>query len=296
VLPLIPAVLLLLQAVISAHVELVTIPVTVTDAGGHQVSGLSREDFRLFQDGRPQAIAVFHHGDIPVTLGLVVDRSQSMRPKASALLSAVTALLQPTRPDDELFAVGFNDRVMFPLGKGRPFVHDADAVASALSAIPTEGRTALYDGVAAALLHLELGHSEKKALVLVSDGGDNASRETSSHLLTLARRSQVVIYAIGLLGASPAEEEENPALIERLCRETGGLAYFPRSIDAVLAASTHIARDLREQYLLGFAPDPRSDVRAFRRIEVKVAGAGHDRLHVRARSGYVGAGGESDKP
>jgi Ca-activated chloride channel homolog len=295
VIPLLSAVLLLLQAVISVHTELVAVPVTVTDARGHHVSGLSQENFRVFENGRPQPIAAFHHGDAPVTLGLIIDRSQSMRTKTPALQAAVSALSQSSRPDDELFAVDFNDRVSFALPGGRPFTNDAKELEASLTAVDAAGQTALYDGVAEGLQHLQLGHGEKRALIVVSDGGDNASRRTPAEVLALARRSDVVIYAIGLLGTSPAEEEEDAGLIKRLCKDTGGVAYFPRSAREIIAASTHIARDFREQYTLGFVPGTHTDGRAFRRIEVRVSAAGQGRLHVRTRSGYVVPGDKDDQ-
>jgi VWFA-related protein len=287
VIRLLSACFLLLQAVISVRTELVAVPVTVTDARGHQVSGLQRENFRVFEDGRPQPIAIFHHGDAPITLGLIVDRSQSMRPKNSELLIAVSTLLQSSRPDDELFAVAFNDRVTLGLSGGQAFTNDEKALDAALTAVRAEGRTALYDGVAEGLRHLQLGHAQKHALIVVSDGGDNASRRTYAEVLALARRTDAVIYAIGVLGTAPAEEEEDAGLLKRLCKDTGGAAYFPRSPAEIIAMATHVARDLRDQYTLGFMPTERTDGRGFRKIEVKVTAAGHGRLHVRTRSGYV---------
>jgi Ca-activated chloride channel homolog len=287
VIPLLSACVLLLQAVISVRTELVAVPVTVTDDRGHPVSGLRQDDFRVFEDGRPQPIAVFHHGDGPVTLGLIVDRSQSMRPKTAALSRAVAALLQSIRPDDELFAVAFNDRVSFALPPSRPFTHDVHELTAALSAHSAQGRTSLYDAVAEGLHHLQLGHTERRALVVVSDGGDNASRRTSAEILSLARRSDAVIYAIGILGVSPIEEEEDAGLLKRLCKDTGGAVYLPRSIAETIAMSTNVARDLRERYTLGFAPAVRADARAFRTIAVTVTAGGRGRLRVRTRSGYL---------
>jgi Ca-activated chloride channel family protein len=287
VISLLPAVFLLLQAVISVHTELVAVPVTVTDPDGHHVSGLSQDNFRVYEDGRPQPIAVFHHGDSPVTLGLIVDRSQSMRPKARALRAAVSALLESSRPEDELFAVGFNDHVSLILPGGQPFTNDPQELQAALSATRAEGQTALYDGVAEALEHVQLGHATKYVLVVISDGGDNASRETYAGVLALAWRSQAAIYAIGLLGTSPIEEEEDAGLLKRLSKDTGGVAHFPRSAAEVAAAASDIARDLREQYMLGFSPGPRTAARAFRKIAVKVSAAGQGRLRVRTRSGYI---------
>jgi len=284
---------LIFQAVISVHTELVTVPVTVTDARGHRVTGLAREDFRIFEDGRPQPVAVFHHGDLTVTLGLIVDRSQSMRPKREALKKSVAALLQSGRPDDELFGIDFNDQVTLALPRARPFTHDPTELAAALTAVPADGQTALYDGVAEGLQQLALGHGERRALIVVSDGGDNASHRTYKDILALARQSDAVVYTIGLLGTLPAEEEEDAGLLVRLCKDTGGIAFFPKTIDEIGAMSAEIARDLREQYVLGFVPGANPDRRAFRKIAVSVSAAGRGRLHVRARSGYVPAATDS---
>jgi Ca-activated chloride channel homolog len=283
---LLPAVLLL-QAVISVHTELVAVPVTVTDIHGQQVSGLTQDNFRVFEDGRLQPITVFLHGEAPVTMGLVADRSQSMRPKNDALLTAVSALLQTSRPDDELFAVGFNDRVSFALAPGRPFTNNVREIETRLSVMAAEGRTALHDGVAEALRHLQLGHGERRALIVISDGGDNASSRTYAEVLALARRSDAVIYAIGLMGTPPAQEDEDMGLLKRLCKDTGGLAVFPRTVDETVELSAQVGRDIREQYMLGFVPGARTDGSAFRRITVTVTAPGHGRVVVRARSGYI---------
>lgn len=287
--------LLLLQAVLTVRTELVVVPVTVTDALGRHVSGLGQENFRVSEDGRPQPISVFSRGDAPLTLGLVVDRSQSMRAKTPALLSAVAALAASSRPVDEMFAVTFNDRVSLALPGGQPFTNDAKELEAALAAVRPEGETALYDGVAEALRHLRLGHPGKHALVIVSDGGDNASRETYAQILALARQSDAVIYALGLLSTSVAEEDEDAGLLKRLCDDTGGVAYFPRTPDEIATTSTEVARDLREQYTLGFTPGERTDGRAFRKIRVTVTAAGQGQIHVRTRSGYLAGGDKSDK-
>jgi Ca-activated chloride channel family protein len=278
---------LLLQAVISVQTELVAVPVVVTDGSGHHVGGLRQEHFRVLEDGRPQPITVFHHEDASVTLGLIVDRSQSMRPKTAALVAAVSALLHASRPEDELFGVDFNDRVSLAVPDGQLFTNDGKWLETALGAVRAEGRTAMYDGVAEGLRQLRLGHAEKRALIVISDGGDNASRLTYAEVLALARRSDAVIYAIGLLGTSPADEEEDAGLLKRLCKDTGGIAYFPKTIDDVIAVATDVATDLQEQYILGFAPGSRTAGRAFRKIEVTVTVPGQSRLHVRARSGYI---------
>jgi len=280
------AALLLLQAVISVHTELVAVPVVVTDSRGHHVSGLNQDNFQVFEDGRPQPIAVFHHGDGPVTLGLIVDRSQSMRPKSAALLVAVSALLRSSRPEDELFAVTFNDRVLFAL-PGEAFNRDVNELSAALTAVRAEGRTALYDGVAEGLRHLDLGHGEKRALIVLSDGGDNGSVHRYAEILALARRSDAVIYAVGLLGPSPIDDDEEDAgLLKRLCRDTGGVAYFPRTPDDIAAVSARVASDLREQYIIGFTPGTPTGGRTFRKLDVKVTATGQGPLRVRTRAGH----------
>lgn len=284
--PLLAAIVLLFQAVISVHTELVAVPVIVTDSRGHHVSGLNQDNFQVFEDGRPQPIAVFHHGDGPVTVGLIVDRSQSMRPKSAALLVAVSALLRSSRPEDELFAVTFNDRVLFAL-PGEAFTRDVNELSAALTAVRAEGRTALYDGVAEGLRHLDLGHGEKRSLIVLSDGGDNGSVHRYAEILALARRSDAVIYAVGLLGPSPIDDDEEDAgLLKRLCRDTGGVAYFPRTPDDIAAVSARVASDLREQYIIGFTPGTPTGGRTFRKLDVKVTATGQGPLRVRTRAGY----------
>ncbi len=284
--------LLLAQLVMTARTELVAVPVTVTDSRGRHVTGLSQGDFHVFEDGRPQPIVVFSREDVPLTLGVVADSSQSMRSKTPALLAAVGAIARSARPDDEMFAVTFNDRVEFALPRGQRFTHDATQLESALAAVRADGETALYDGVTEGLRHLQRGQSGRHALVIVSDGGDNASRETYARVLALARQSDVVIYAIGLMGTSPGQEEENEGLLRRLCGDTGGVAYFPRTPGEILATSAQVARDLREQYTLGFTPSERTDGRTFRKIKVTVTVPGRERFHVRTRAGYLAGGGK----
>lgn len=291
-----PAALLVAQAVFSAHVETVSVPVTVTDRQGRHVSGLTRSDFHVFEDGRPREITVFDHGDIPATIGVVVDRSQSMRAKGAELDGALEEILATMRPADRTFGVVFNESAsLVPLGGGA-FTSDPGRLISAVTAVPAEGRTALYDGVAMALEHLERARSAKNAMVIISDGGDNISRDTYAQVLALARQSQAVIYAIGLLGTPPATEEENAGLLRRLCKGTGGVAYFPRTVGQTTDAAREVARDIREQYILGFSPGPPSGGRAYRKIKVTVSAPGEPRLRARARAGFTepdAAGGVS---
>ena len=285
---LLPALLLLLQSIITVHTELVVVPAVVTDKTGRHVTGLRQEDFHIYEDGRLRPTEVFHHGDAPITLGLIVDRSASMRPKVAALLTAVSSLLESSRTEDELFAVDFNDRVSFELPADHPFTSDAKVLEAALLAPRAEGRTALYDGVADGLQQLEAGHGQRHALIVISDGGDNASRRTYADVLALARRSDAVIYAIGLTSTSgDAEADDDEGLLKRLCKDTGGLAFFPRKLEEIASVAAQVASDLHEQYTLGFSPAERTGRGAFRKIEVVVTQAGAGRPHVRTRPGYL---------
>jgi Ca-activated chloride channel homolog len=276
------------QTKIAVSANLVLLPVKVTDARGAFAAGLKLEDFRVFEDGQLQKLTVFEEGDTPVTVGLVVDHSRSMGPKLSDVATAVSSFAHSSNPHDEMFVVDFNDEVLIELMRGKAFSNDAKELGEALGAVSARGRTALYDAVSEGLRHLQYGHLEKRALIIISDGGDNASHLKYSQVLAQARQSQTLIYAIALVGSD--EKEENPGLLRRLCKDTGGIAYFPREGESVSFVSTEIARDLREQYTLGYAPQDMQRAEAFRKIEVKIAATGHGKLHVRTRPGYSPAG------
>jgi Ca-activated chloride channel homolog len=271
------------SATISVNSELVALPVRVTDSNGNVVSGLTRQDFSVFEDGRPQKITLFQQEDAPVTVGLVVDHSRSMGPKLAGVIAAVSAFAHSSNPQDEMFVVDFNDDVWLQILGGKPFTHSADDLEKEINAVSARGRTALYDAVAEGLNHLRFGHCEKKALIIVSDGGDNASHQKFSQILDLAQRSQVLIYSIVLQGDG---QEENPGALRKLSKSTGGISYLPSPSQSIASISALIARDLRDQYTLGFAPEKLSGDASFRKIQVKVSAAGRGKLHVRYRPGY----------
>jgi Ca-activated chloride channel homolog len=266
-----------------AKTELVVLPVSVTDSDGNFISGLSSESFRVYDNGRLQKVSAFREGDTPVTVGLIVDHSRSMGPNLSEVAEAVSTFAQTSNSQDEMFVVDFNDDVSVELLDGKPFTNDPHELAKAVFAIRARGRTALYDAVAEGLLHVQLGQWDKKALIIVSDGGDNASQQKLSGVLALAQRSQVLIYSVAL---SDGDGEENPDALRRLSKATGGLAFFPTSLQGVAEISRKIARELREQYTLGFVPEGTGSGDSFRQLTVKVAATGHGKLHVRTRPGY----------
>ena len=282
------------QTTFSVTTELVELPVSVTDASGNFVSGLTSQNFHVYEDGKPQRITLFEPEDLPVTVGLIVDHSRSMGPKLSAVTAAVSSFAHSSNPEDEMFVVDFSDRVWPEFFGGQPFTNDVKALETALATVTAQGQTALYDAVYEGLERLRLGHHEKKALIVVSDGGDNASRRTYGEVLTLARQSQAVIYAIGLVGES-GQQEENPKILERLCKDTGGLAFFPGAVEMVTEISVRIAQDLRQQYTIGYAPEKKASAGAFRKVQVKVSAPGRGKMQVRTRPGYAAAG-ENNSP
>ncbi|HET8923574.1 MAG TPA: VWA domain-containing protein [Candidatus Acidoferrum sp.] len=276
------------QARITLATVLVVVPVKVTDARGKFVTGLKAENFKIYEDGRPQDVTLFKEEDTPVTVGLIVDHSRSMGPKLPGVITAVTAFAHSSNPGDEMFVVDFNENVSGELLGGKPFTSDAAELEKAVSAVSARGQTALYDAVIEGLTHVELGHQDKKALVIVSDGGDNASHSKFSEMLALAQRSHVVIYSIGLIDESG--EEETPKILERLSKATGGITFFARRNDDVAEISQQIARDLREQYTLGYKPTEKNGRDSFRKIAVEVSAPGRGKIHVRTRPGYFPSG------
>jgi Ca-activated chloride channel family protein len=280
---LILALVLAFQATLTVRTVLVALPVTVTDVRGDRVTGLTADRFRIYADGVLQPVTQFHHGAGPITLGLVVDHSTSMRDNLPGVTAALSAFAAVTHPDDQLFAIDFNERVSRPLAApGTPFTSDARAIAAVVGSIPARGQTALYDAIIAGLDQAAAGRWDKRTLIVVSDGGDNASRHTHEDVQALALRSDVVIYAIGLRGTS---DERSPRLLERLARDSGGVAYFPetRDVGKVLG---DIVRDLREQYTLGFSPD--SVEGGVHQVAVTAFTPAGRPLRVRTRAAYLG--------
>jgi len=272
------------QHAITVTSELVVLPVNVTDTNGNFVSGLTENNFRIFDEKRLQDLALFQREDAPVSVGLIVDHSGSMELKLPNVITAVSAFAHSGNPQDEMFVVDFNDSAVVEPLDGKPFTNNAVELEKAVEAVSAHGRTALYDAVAAGLDHLQLSHLQRKALIVISDGGDNASYSKRSEILALARHSQVMIYSIVL--QDEFTKEQDPKVLRQLSEDTGGVAFFPESQQSVVDSSAQIALDLREQYVLGFVPEKHSNRNSFRKVEVKVTTPEKGRLHVRTRAGY----------
>src|SRR5262245_58877901 len=272
--------------------ELVVLPVVVTERDGRYVSDLSPDRFSVFDNGRRTPIKLFTSEDTPVTVGLVIDTSGSMRPKIGEVVAAAMAFARASNPDDELFAIRFNDNVADAL-TDRPFLPagDVKALEAAMTALLPDGRTALYDGIMAGLDHLALGSRPRKVLIVMSDGGDNASDATLDGVLKRARDSNAAIYTLGLF--TDDDLDRNPGVLKKLAAATGGERYLPRSPSELLRTCGRIAREIRSGYTIGYVPPDRDG--AFHRVRVVVDPAPPRRLNVRTRPGYFAAGRSTEK-
>jgi Ca-activated chloride channel family protein len=277
---------------ISVNVDLVVLHATVRDRRGHFVSDLNKRDFQIYEDGVPQAVRLFRHEDIPVTVGLVVDHSGSMRSKIADVIAAARAFARSSNADDEMFVVNFNEHVTLGLPTTVAFTNRPDQLEAAILKATITGQTALYDAVSAALERLQGAHREKKVLVVLSDGADNASKISLAEVLTKAGQSTALIYTVGMF--EEGSHDRNPRVLKQLARATGGEAFFPRQPGEVLTICENIARDIRNQYTLGYLSTSGVQSGAYRSIRVLAGPPGSGRLLVRTRAGYV-AGREAAK-
>lgn len=272
------------RPVYSSHSDLVVLHVSVLDRHAGYVSGLPRDAFAVTEDGRPQQIAFFQHEDTPVTVGLVIDSSGSMVRRRDAVIAAGMAFAASSNPADELFTINFNEHVWPGLEDGEAFTSDASTLRHALGRSTARGKTAFFDALAAALRHLQSGHEPRQVLIVVSDGGDNASSTTCDDILGAALRSDVVIYTVGIF--DPADEDKNPKLLRKLAAVTGGESFFPKTNDEVTPVFERIARDIRSSYTIGYVPEEGRS--GEHRLHVDLRDPERRKLAVRARSVYVG--------
>jgi Ca-activated chloride channel family protein len=271
---------------IAVNVHLVVLNATVRDHKGRQfVSDLRQQDFEVYEDGVRQSIQLFRHEDIPVTVGLVIDHSGSMRSKLPDVIGAARTFVQTSNPQDRLFVVNFNEKVTLGLPAAISFTNRSEELERAISGSPAIGMTALYDAVAKALQRLQASDLDKKALLVISDGGDNASKDSLARLLKMAEQSSALIYAIGIFDEE--DPDKNPGVLNRLARVTGGQAFFPKRLIEVVDVCERIAREIRHQYTLGYVSSNAPKPGVFRSIKVVAHGPEDGKLAVRARSGYI---------
>lgn len=269
----------------SVSIELVLLHATVRDRDGRFVNDLRERDFAVYEDRVPQRIRLFEREDVPVTVGLLIDHSGSMRPKMNDVITAARTFALSSNPEDEMFIINFNETVAIGLPDSIPFTNDPAELERAISRTSAEGQTSLYDAIAEALMRLQEGTREKKVLIVISDGGDNTSTRSLDQVLKAAGQSSAIIYTVGVFDSD--DEDRNPAVLKRLARTTGGEAYFPTQLEAVVDVCGRIAQDIRNQYILGYVSTNSARDGANRAIRVDAGASGRGKLHVRTRSGYI---------
>jgi Ca-activated chloride channel homolog len=278
---------------IAVDVALVVLHATVTGAHGAVVADLSEQDFSVLEDGVPQRVRFFQNEDIPVTVGLVIDHSTTMGRKLAEVSAAARTFVKFSNPDDELFVINFNETVSAGLPAAIRFTNSAEELEAAITRAPPGGQTALYDAIAAGIGQLQGGGRDKKVLIVISDGGDNASHRDLDEVMKLAQRSSAVIYTVGIF--APNDPDSNPGALERLARASGGQSYLPEQLSEIETICASIARDIRHQYTLGYTPiNPPTDG-SYRKIRVVARRPGQGALHVRTRTGYIAGGAPSKK-
>jgi Ca-activated chloride channel homolog len=272
------------QPTMRVDVDLVVLHATVQNRKRILVSGLGKENFQVYEDGVLQQIESFSHEDIPVTVGLVIDNSGTMRPKRAEVIAAALAFARSSNPEDQIFVTNFNENVSFALPGDTPFTNKIPQLEVALSKIATTGMTALYDAVAAALEHLKKGNKDKRVLIVISDGDDNASKRNLAQIMAMARQSDAIIYTIGIF--DEGNPDRNPDALEKLAKVTGGVAFFPGLVKDIVPICKGIAHDFRNQYTITYTPRNIKQDGTYRVIQVKAEASGHERLAVRTRAGY----------
>jgi Ca-activated chloride channel homolog len=272
---------------VSSNVELVLLDVSVKDADGGFVSNLKQSDFTVYEDKVEQKITAFSAKDVPVTVGLVVDNSGSVRPKKPEVVTAALTFVKKSNPQDEIFIVNFNDRVRMGLPPELPFTGDASILRQALLSTQAQGRTALYDGLKQGLEHLKQGRLAKKTLVLISDGGDNSSDLTRDEIIQQAESSLATIYTVGIWDAQ--DKDRDPRFLRQLARITGGESFIPQNADHLVGICEKIAFDIRNRYTIGFVPSNRSLDGKIRKLRLMAQAPAGKKYEVRTRTHYVAA-------
>jgi len=276
-----------LRSTIRSNTDLVLVPVSVCDPYNRPVTGLEKDHFKVFDDKVEQTVTHFAEDDEPIAVGLVFDVSGSMGPKLRTSREAAAQFFKTANPEDDFFLVEFNDqpKMMVPLGR------DISGIQNQLTFAQSKGRTALLDAVFLALHELKKSDKNRKALLIISDGGDNSSRYTETEVRNLVRESDVLIYAIGIFepmgqrGRSP-EEMGGPGLLSDIAEQTGG-RHFPAEVGELPDIAAKIGVELRNRYVLGFSPTDKQHDGRYHPVTVKIIPPhGLPPLHAYWRRGY----------
>lgn len=272
-------------------VDLVVLRASILNARGEFVNDLSGDAFHVYEDRVEQKLAIAKQEDVPVSMGLVIDNSGSMRDKRPQVNAAALTLVEASNKQDEAFVVNFNDD--YYVDTDHDFTSDINEMKQALERIDARGSTALYEAVLGSLDWLKKGSRDKKVLLVVTDGEDNMSRHTLKDVVDSAEHSNTVIYTIGLLGKDEKRKTKNNAkraLVE-MSDATGGVAFFPEEVGDTESICKEIAHDIRNQYTLGYYPTNSKRDGTFRTVRVEVTPPhGQGKLSVRTRTGYYAKG------
>jgi VWFA-related protein len=265
----------------TAETRLVVLHASVSDKKGRLVPNLQEKNFKVFENGVEQPIKIFKHEDVPVSMGLLIDDSGSMRDKRTRVEAAALALVRASNPQDEVFVVNFNDEAYLDV----PFTNDAKRMEQGLARIDSRGGTAMRDAINMSIDYLKSnGKKDKKVLIVVTDGNDNASGTSLERVVQRSLQSEILIYAIGVLGEEQRHEAAKAKrALKELTTATGGVVYYPKELTAINGLVLQIASDIRSQYTLAYTP-PHPEDGSYRQIKVEVDAPGHPT--VRTRSGY----------
>ena len=267
----------------SGSVSRVALYATVRGEDGF-VADLTANDFTILEDGKQQKILEFQREDVPVAIGLLVDNSASMLTRRDEVVEAAKTFVRATNPQDEIFVLHFNERLSYGLPQDVPFTADRALLGEALDRMRLDGRTALYAAIAEGLSHLGKSNLTKKALIVISDGGDNVSQIKPDEVVKRADLSGASFYGIGIY--DPADGEADPKTLRNLANRTGGESFFPERLADVRSLCERIALTMRNQYTLSYAPPSVDTKPTYHRIEVKVKDPKKRKLTVRTRTGY----------
>lgn len=267
--------------VFRAEAREVTLHATVVDDRNHLVNNLDKTDFTVFENDKPQKITHFHQEDFPVAIGIVIDNSGSMREKRDAVNKAALNLVRASNPDDQVFVVNFNDEYYLD----QEFTADIKKLQAALEHVEARGGTALYDAIVASADYLTHSRLQRKAIFVVTDGEDDASQETLEQAVhKLQQENGPVVYSIGLLGEEKSRRAKRA--LEVIAERTGGISFFPPTLDQVDEISREVAHDIRNQYTITYAPSTPKTVAGYRTIHVDAHAKPYKKLTVRTRTGY----------
>ena len=268
--------------VIKRNVQEVTLHATVVDERQRIVTGLDQNAFQIFENGEPQKLTSFRREEVPVALGIVIDNSGTMRDKRPAVNQAALNLIKASNPEDQVFVVNFNQEPYLD----QDYTGNVDLLREALERIESRGGTALYDAVVAAADHLmKTAKLEKKAILVVTDGDDNASRQSLEQAVRrIAVDGGPTVYSIGILGGE--KQKRARRALRTLAEQTGGVSFFPNDLSEVDNISRQVAHDIRNQYVLQYAPTVAKAEGGYRTVKVEARAPGYKRLQVRTRTGY----------